>query len=191
MTIKRKNRNWNNQVGLLSLVVCEVCGKTIEEPLPRQRACSYNKLEGRTECQIELNRRRANARNKKHRREKLEEETEFSQMGMKTPGSNGKPDSQYKMPDDEGPMHIGRPTGAASQKGIRGKYSNGKDRKLRECLGLLCTEEGKGRKFLSSGPFHRICPKCEPSKLGRLGREAKVAGHNNTCNVETQVLRWC
>lgn len=86
-----------------------------------------------------------------------------------------KPDSEYKMPDVEAPVkkQLGRPPGSSSQKGIRGKYLNNGERKMRECLGVLCTEEGEGREFMSAGLFNRICPRCEASELNHGGRQVK------------------
>lgn len=164
-------------------VICDQCGFEIEQPeyarlspTRRQMRCSVKNGRPRQRivgaysgCQVKYH----NSRQKEKRAEKKQ------LIPVRLPRFNMKPSTvrgNYKRPDDEGPLPLGRPVGSTTQKGIRGKYNNNGTRKLRECLGILCTEEDKGRKFMSAGPFNRICPRCDAAEENSGGKEVKWAG---------------
>lgn len=182
-------------------VVCDQCGYDIAHPeyaplsaTNLQMRCTVKNgrpgqkiIGASSECQVKYNNDRQNGKYKEKRQcdEKIIK-LFLAQDGV--PGSNGKSESvypengkpstargNYKQPDDERSHKIGRPVGSATQKGTRGKYSNA-DRKLRSCLGKLCTEEDKVTMFMSAGPFNRQCDRCTATKENTGGREVKWAG---------------
>lgn len=190
-------REWRKRRGgrvLPKSVVCDQCGYEIKHPeyapsspTKLQMRCTVKngrpgqRITGRySGCQVEYHNHRNDKRNKQ-----AGPVLDLVQGDYEKPEGSGKlrnyPENRkpatargnYKTPDSEGPLKIGRPHGSATQKGIRGKYSNNGVRKLRTCLGVLCNGE---KSFMSAGIYNRVCERCAASDENYEFRMVRRAG---------------